>query len=344
MVKPVRAMPSVPAPDAEHYKDVAEAILEGTVVPFLGAGANLCGHSCEWDPLSRVRLPLGGELARYLAEQFGYSPRKFEATCTCHEDNNRHEFLEPADDLLRVSQYVAVVKDTIPLYKRLTQIFDDNYDPTPLHRLIASLPAKLADKLAEQGTDDPPHLLVVSTNYDDLMERAFEAAGEPFDVVYYMASGLNRGKFVHRAQSGSINVIAEPNNYPGLSLNHGSIIFKIHGEVHRTNADAKDDYHSYVITEDHYIEYLTHIDHNKIHPALLAKMKNSNFLFLGYSLRDWNLRAFLHRIWATRPDRCRSWAIQHKPELLEAKSWGKRDVDVFDEDLNEYVTQLSRQL
>jgi len=53
-----------------HYRMVIKAISEGRVVPFLGAGANLCGRPSEvtWEREQREYLPSGGELAKYLAQ------------------------------------------------------------------------------------------------------------------------------------------------------------------------------------------------------------------------------------------------------------------------------------
>ena len=80
-----------------------------------------------------------------------------------------------------------------------------------------------------------------------------------------------------------------------LSLDDRSVILKIHGAVDRSSPDGEDD--SFVITEDHYIDYLTRTDLANLVPiTLAAKLRRSHFLFLGYSLRDWNLRVILHRI------------------------------------------------
>ena len=80
----------------------------------------------------------------------------------------------------------------------------------------------------------------------------------------------------------------------GLYPEERTTILKIHGVVDRQNRACD----SYVITEDHYIDYLAHKDIAQQLPVqLLEKMSWSHFLFLGYSLRDWNLRVILHRIW-----------------------------------------------
>src|SRR5512144_1489952 len=56
-------------PDDKHYRMIAKLLVGGAVVPFLGAGVNLCGRpeSVEWK-VGRF-LPSGGELAAYLARE-----------------------------------------------------------------------------------------------------------------------------------------------------------------------------------------------------------------------------------------------------------------------------------
>jgi hypothetical protein len=113
----------------------------------------------------------------------------------------------------------------------------------------------------------------------------------------------------------------------------------MHGAVDRTSSDAPWD--SYVITEDHYIDYLTKTDIGQLIPAeLLAKLTHSHFLFLGYSMQDWNLRVILRRIWGQRALDWTSWAIQKDPNEIERQLWKKREVDVFDVPLDEYISSL----
>jgi hypothetical protein len=302
-----------------HYKTVIKAITDGRLVPFLGAGVNLCGRPQDMAWQRGQYLPSGGELAAYLAENFGYP------------GSDRF-------DLVRVSQYIAVVTGSGPLYEELHSLFDVDYPPTPLHQFLATLPALLREKGYPLR-----YQLIVTTNYDDLVERAFREAGEPFDLVAYVTEGEReqRGKFVHWPPDGEARLIEKPNEYRGLSLDQRPVILKIHGAVDRTDAGRD----SYVITEDHYIDYLTHTDISNLVPVTLAaKLKKSHFLFLGYSLRDWNLRVILHRIWGEQTLTYKSWAIQLKPEPIERKFWNKRDVDILDVHLEEYVAALHERL
>jgi hypothetical protein len=299
-----------------HYRNLINLFIDGRVVPFLGAGANLCGRprSRSWQSTSDDFLPSGSELSNYLARVFNY----------------------PEDpDLARLSQNVWVSNGSADLFDKLHSLFDRDYPPTVLHRVLAELPSVLRDK------GYPPRFqLIVTTNYDDLLERAFQDAGEPFDLVSYVSEGeLLRGKFVHTNPEGEARVIDVPNQYRELSLDRRSVILKIHGAVKRHAPDGYSD--SYVITEDHYIDYLTRTELANLVPVTLAaRLRRSHFLFLGYGLRDWNLRVILHRIAGEQKLTYKSWAIQRHPTGLDQKFWARRDVDILDLDLERYMSAV----
>jgi hypothetical protein len=305
---------------AEHYETVVRGLTLGRVTPVIGAGANLTGRPGDtgWVPREKY-LPSGGELAEYLAEFFRYDG--------------------DSSDLLRVSQYVAVTKGgTGQLYDVLHELFDHDYEPTRLHAFLAALPGDFRQQ--NQLLRGPP--LLLTTNYDDLLERAFEAAGEPYDVVVYIADGRDAGKFRHRPYGEKARLIEEPETYVTLDPSAQTVILKIHGFVDRSQADPEDAEDSYVITEDHYIDYLARTDLERLVPVkLLKRLRKCHFLFLGYSLRDWNLRAILHRIWVDREREYDSWSVQIHPDPLEAKSWERREVRIFDMSLDEYLDGLS---
>jgi SIR2-like domain len=84
-----------------------------------------------------------------------------------------------------------------------------------------------------------------------------------------------------------------------------------------------------LVTEDHYIDYLSRTDISELVPAkLAATLRRSHFLFLGYSLSDWNPRVILHRIWGDQKLTYNSWAIQLEPKELDQKFWQKRGVEL----------------
>jgi len=317
------------SPSNKHYATVIDAICDGELIPFLGAGVNLCGRPSKTGWQRGVYLPSGQELAAFLAQEFSYP-------------------VEETLELVRVSQYAALMRGSEPLYRKLRYVFDADYPPTPLHDFLATLPSVLRAKKY------PSCQLIVTTNYDDVLERAFRQQNEPFDLVTYVAGGgpEQRGKFLHWSFEGDVNLIDKPNEYRGLALDENrnlqrTVILKIHGAVDRITAKNERPRDSFVITEDHYIDYLTRSDISSLVPVTLAeKLKGSSFLFLGYSLRDWNLRVILHRIWMEQQQNMnyKSWAIQLYHEELEQEFWKKRDVEIFNARLEDYISELSRRV
>ena len=283
------------APVEDHFREVVRELLAGRVVPVLGADV--------------------GDLARRLAERFDYPLTD--------------------DALTRVSQYVAVMRGSGPLYEELHALLDADAVPTPVHRFFAALPAALR----ERGL---PHQLLVTTSYDLALEQAFLDAGEEFDVVFYLAAGRDRGRFCHVAPDGTSTPITIPNTYTDrLSLERRTVILKLHGRLDRS---AGREWESFVVTEDDYIDYLAQSDISGALPVgLTAKLRRSHFLFLGYSMSDWNLRVILNRLWGDNALSYRSWAVQPEAKLLEREFWRRREVDVVELGLEAYVEGLARQ-
>lgn len=299
-----------------HFDSVTAGFLRGRVTPVLGAGVNVGGAEAPEDWVGH-RPPSGRELAAHLARLFKYPPDR------------------PAD-LLQVSQYVYAVRGgSGPLYDVLHEVFDQEFPTAPVHDFLAAVPAGLRRLGAGRR---PP--LVVTTNYDDLMEAAYTAAGEEFDLLVYAAEGPNEGRFCYRTAEGRLEPVADPRTNVELDPDRRPIVLKVHGFVDRGNfSDDNDD--SYVITEDHYIEYLARMDLDSLIPVkVLERLRNCHFLFMGYSLADWNLRAILYKLWSDRRRDRDWWAIQLEPSDLERRSWRRRGVDIFDIRLDTYLEGL----
>jgi SIR2-like domain len=295
-------------------------IREGKVIPFLGAGANLVDRPApaegeEWEPGDY--LPNGGELAAYLARL--------------------HDFpQDEAKELVRVAQFVDLRFDgEAVLFEHLRGVFTRAYQPNQLHRLLAELPKQMR---AENR--DPPHQLIVTTNYDDVLEQAFDEAEEAYDVLYYVSDPDRPGRFMHLQPDGTRGSTAKRGTR-ALLLKDRTIILKIHGAVDR----ADDNNDSYVITEDHYIDFVARTRIAKLLPEyVMARMTTSHFLFLGYGMRDWNLRVILHQIWAEQRRRYGSWALQYEPHELDARFWQRHRVEIKNVRLERWVQEMRRQL
>src|SRR5205823_7677389 len=120
-----------------------------------------------------------------------------------------------------------------------------------------------------------------------------------------------------------------------------SVVVKVHGAVDRADQDGD----SYVITENHYIDYLA-----KAHPSALlpkpvvARMTSSHLLFLGYAIRDWNVRVLLRYIDLHQRRTYPSWAIQRRPDEIDVKFWQQHNVDTIDMSLGDWVVAMRKYL
>jgi hypothetical protein len=295
---------------------IARRLGRGKVVPVLGAGVNLCNRPPEAAWQHGQYLPSGPELALELAKYI-----RFPVSEGC--------------DLARVSQYVAALEGEGSLYEELHNVFDADYPPTLLHRFLG----RLARLIRTQGAREC--MLVVTTNYDDALERAFESEDEPYDLVTYIAEGRDRGLFRHVPWGSKPAVVRVPNEYSDIRLDERSVIVKLHGAVDRVSGAD-----SFVITEDHYIDYITRADVSGLFPVTLAaKLRTSHFLFLGYSLRDWNLRVMLYRLWGEQEGMSfKSWAVQDKPDPIDRAAWDERGVDILAVRIDEFVREIEAQL
>jgi class 3 adenylate cyclase len=301
-----------------HCAAVLRSYIAGQLVVFVGESMNLCGRppGRTWAPGRLEYLPTTQEIAEHLASAGEYP-------------------YQTSQDVTRVTQYIATMQGSGPLYEQLHSLLDANYSPTPFHQFLAGLGSSLRSKGYH-----PRSPLIVSTSYDDALERAFSTADEPFDLVVYMAEGEHRGRFVHYPPEGRARAIDRPNRYLNLGLSR-PVILKIQGTVDRRNVDND----SFVVTEDHYVEYLSGSDiFGQLPVTLAARLRKSHFLFISYQLRDWNLRGILRRIWGERQLSYASWAVHSALEPLDRELWRVRDVELLDTRLDHYLTTLEDHL
>ena len=299
-----------------HLDFVCQRLAAGKVIPFLGAGASLCGRPPGTDWLKDHYLPTGSELADYLAE--GYP-----------------QIAAQSRDLSRISQYVDLFGGgEAVLFEKLRELFAGDYEPNGLHHLFAAIPGAFRNRGEPNACP-----FMITTNYDDALERAFVAVDEPIDVLYYAAARGQPGRFLHVGPDGKRTPV--PKTYRGFALGERTVLLKIHGAVAREDELAD----SYVITEDHYIDYVARTNvYSLIPAALMAKMSSSHFLFLGYAMRDWNLRVILHHIWSQQTRTFTSWAIEKAPDPIDEKFWDRHGVEIVAVTLEDWVEGMKARL
>ena len=258
----------------------------------------------------------GQDLASRLAESFD-----------CPEEHR--------GDLTRVSQYVAATQGIGPLYDQLHELYAEDSEPGPVEHFLAGLP----ELARSRGTS---HQLIVTTGYGHALEGAFEERGEEADIVSFLATGPDRGKFVHRSPDGAETVVAVPNTYGELSLTERPVILKLHGGVDRRPERGRE---SFVVSEDDYIGYLAQSELANVLPVTLAaKLRRSHLLFISYPVVEWSLRVFLHRVFGDQPISYRSWAVLPGAHPLQHELWRQRGVDLYDVPLDAFVAELELRL
>jgi len=245
----------------------------------------------------------------------------------------RFELGDGARGLAYISQAIAARNGIGPLHDELHLALDRDFEPSALHAWLAGLPPLLRHRKL-------PQQLIVSTSFDTGVERAFDAAGEELDIVVYVASGRDRGKFLHILPSGEARVVEEPNAYTGLALEERSVLLKIHGHVDHGETRERE---SFAVSEDDHIDYLAGVEAAGTVPVqIAARLRRSHLLFLGYAVDDWSLRVFLRRVWGHDRLAYRSWAVQPSAEALARELWRERGVEAYDVGLEGYSEALAR--
>ncbi len=321
---------------SDHAQLVIDKFFQGCVVPFLGAGVNLCDRpeGFKWGSSEGRYLPNGRELARELADGFHYP----DVAQVCKAPADLCLRPNPELDLARVSQYGDLHEGKGPLYAMLRSIFTREFQLTTVHKFLADLPSAKP----EPGRPENRNLLVVTTNYDDLMERAL-VVRQPCDVVFYDPDPAEDKlpRFWHKKPDGTLVEIVDPSTYNYQFFDERPVVLKIHGTIDRSPKGHE----GFVITEDHYIEYLAREPLEKLLPPdFLTKLRCNHLLFLGYSLRDWNLRVFLRHLKRSPKERYKPWAVLPHADPVEEPFWEQQGIGIMRATLKTYIDALQGEL
>lgn len=253
----------------------------------------------------KVTPPGGGELSARLAKRFGY----------------------PGDDVKNL-QRVALFTEfrsggsrkalVDAVAEEITRPSGDSpanqeIEPSPALRMLAALPFRI----------------VITTNYDRL-----------FDVALGDAKTLSgrRKKPVVRVYDPTRT--SPPEDVPMDPDEEKPILLKLHGDIDKPE--------SVVITEEDYIAFIQRMSNPHFHPIhefIRVRMRAWPFLFVGYSLKDYNLRLLFRTLrWgidvANFP---LSFSVDPYPDNLVVAVWQRSPqpmVSFIEEDLWSFVPAL----
>jgi hypothetical protein len=177
-----------------------------------------------------------------------------------------------------------------------------------------------------------PFPIIVTTNYDHLFDNALRRArtrnGELKDPIV----GIYDPKRTE-----------PPEEVPLDPLEQRPVLLKIHGDIDKPE--------SIVVTEEDYIVFIQRMSDHNLHPFhqnIRVRMRNWPILFIGYSLKDYNLRLLLRSLrWKIDAVKLPLlFSVDPSPDKLIRSVWqggGEERIIYFvEKDLWEFVPALYR--
>jgi hypothetical protein len=329
------------------WLEFADLFASGQLIPFLGAAASAY---CAADQVGGAP-PTVDELVRKLAG-------KASLRLNCELSGCRQSRF----DLARLASYYQMCITPRHRLDELltTEIANPAFMPNPLHHLLARVARRKP-------------MLIITTNYDDLLEKAFDkpADGEgpvPYEVVVTPADELayasegeeetgpeHAGGVLHWvSNSGEPDFERVLGSELLFDLSKRSVIYKIHGSVPRGTSWSG----GYLIAEEDYTRFLGRMERRGLVPDpiknIIGKKKKGtgrsgavpvfSLLFLGYGMRDWNLRVLLEELHVGRraSNVEMHYAFMRRPDPVDRSLLEKRQVRVYDCDLASFVQNLSQ--
>lgn len=307
-------------PQLPLYRDIAKALSDGRVVPIIGTDVSHSGRPAgtPWNPQAPEFLPNGVELSECLADDITFPSEK------------------ERDQLAEVAFYYETRSNRDRLRHRLRRFLGPDALAgaiiPPLYRFLAEVQKPL---------------LIITANYDIQLERAFQDARKPYDLVVYGADRKDLANAVLWWPAGATEPKTLAPNELDIDLETTTVIFKMHGSI----LPDTDEWDSFVITETDYVEFLSRVKSRSAIPATFFKYcRDRRLLFLGYNLRDWNSRTILESL--SRLIKKRSddkgkgqWvAINEHFSELEKEFWWRRGVVPCEVGIDAFVEKLRTEM
>jgi hypothetical protein len=244
---------------------------------------------------------------------------------------------QSSDPLASIAEYHQYKTDRQSVRDELRRVFSNKVTPTPTHELVARA-AK--HHLLQDYAED---YLIITTNYDVLMEKALEAQGVPYAVITVDRS--ERRAHAHFVGMNDKEAAVLKTRNPPLparqfSLNKGGralvVLFKMHGCLNPT-LDVPD---GIVITEADYVDFISHLD-DVLPAAVGTLLPAKRLLFLGYSFSDWNVRSIYESIARRADEQVKDYAVTLSLSRFEKMYFQQRNIGLILKDLGSFTARLS---
>ncbi|WP_029972017.1 SIR2 family protein [Paraburkholderia graminis] len=259
---------------------LVQQIKEGNVVLFLGAGASIGAEGRGLYP----DVPDGYRLGERLCDKFLGG--------------------EDKDKLLSVIADYAISEagDIVTVQKFIRDIFIDFW-PSEFHSKIPTY------KWAA----------IVTTNYDQIIERAYSQAASPRQVLCPITKSSDRME----------DVLRGPNALPYLKL-HGCISLWQDKEI------------PLILTIDHYADHRK--GRERLFDRFLSYASDMPVIFVGYKLEDPDFRKILSQIADSGVARPRYYVVSPNPNPRDIKIWEQKKIEALPGTFADLMTSLEEKI
>jgi SIR2-like protein len=226
----------------------------------------------------------------------------------------------------------------------VAQYISDRYGRDDLHaeirKLLTNTPFQtrqthemFADwtSLESQSRRRLPPPIVITTNYDDLLEWRLREAAVPHHLFSYQAEGPDRGRFYHLPPEGDLRVVERPEKIRELS--EAMIVVKLNGGLDSTGRIRE----SYATTRLDYWDLAARLA-EVLPMAIQCRVRAQPLLFLGHGLVSPDIESLVRFAHRDHPGP-RSWAVVLK-KSEDIEYWKQCGVEILDHDVNVYVAAL----
>lgn len=304
------------------FQTPASTVMNAPVVDYSALAERICR--------GEIVLFLGSEIA----EDYGNTIRTERQVADKLASQTRYDNSERR--LSSVAEYMRLQPEYGPsgLWSRLQKAIEEGETEAALYQLLARINAPL---------------VLISSAYDDTLERSFKATNKPF---VELSSIVNRSDDYDVGQvivSYSDNFAADrayaEEELSALKLYEAgySIIYKIRGSC-CSGSDSELKRDALTVSESDYFIFARYAE--KIIPSYLAKQfRGRGFLFLGFSPASWEQRLLVGALLAKRKNANEGcFTVGASRDPLEVAYWQKQKVQHYDVDLSQLDDHIEEAL